>query len=102
MKNVMFYFAFAFAFYALSANATSFEEKQKETDKSVLIQCKHIAWQDVQLLVQPYLSDTLNTALVMQGQSSNYKVSIAAEQLINEPLPDIIKTILRAIIQADC
>ncbi|MFW8589229.1 hypothetical protein ACOI22_00310 [Glaciecola sp. 2405UD65-10] len=98
MKNVMFYFAFTF--YALSANATSFEEK--ETDKLLLIQCKHIAWQDVQLLVQPYLSDTLNTALVMQGQSSNYKVSIAAEQLIDEPLPDIIKTILRAIIQADC
>ena len=98
MKNVMFYFAFAF--YALSANATSLEEK--ETDKLVLIQCKNIAWQDVQLLVQPYLSDTLNAALAMQGQSSNYKVSIAAKEVIDEPLPDIIKTILRAIIQADC
>lgn len=66
------------------------------------MECKDIAWSDVQTLVKPYLSEDLNTALVMQGQSANYKVSLAAEQVIGEPLPDIINTILESIVAADC
>lgn len=66
------------------------------------MECKDIAWSDIQTLVEPYLSDDLNAALVMQGQSANYKVSLAAEQVISEPVPDIIKTLLKSIIAADC
>lgn len=87
---------------AYSSMATALILEEKEADKAVLIQCKHIAWQDVQLLVQPYLSDTVNVALTMQGQSTNYKVSLAAKLVIDEDLPNIVKTILRAIIKADC
>ena len=52
--------------------------------------------------MQPYLDDAFYTALVMQGQSANYKTSEAASQAMDESLPDVVKRILRAIIKADC
>ena len=64
--------------------------------------CQDYNWSDVETLVQPYLDDSLFTALVMQGQSSNYKTSAAASQAMNEALPDVTKRILRALIKADC
>ena len=64
--------------------------------------CQGYSWNDVEGLVQPYLDEVFYTALVMQGQNSNYKVSMAAIQAIDESLPDVIKRILQSIIEADC
>jgi hypothetical protein len=96
------YFAFSFLLITLSANSYVFDPKQARQSHKVIVECKDIAWSDVQTLVEPYLSDDLNAALVMQGQSANYKVSLAAEQVIGEPVPDITKTLLESIIAADC
>ncbi|MBQ4830585.1 hypothetical protein J8L84_15010 [Alteromonas sp. MMG017] len=98
----MRYFAFLLLFITLSVNSYAFDPKQARQSHKVIVECKDIAWSDVQTLVEPYLSDDLNAALVMQGQSANYKVSLAAEQVISEPVPDIIKTLLESIIAADC
>lgn len=64
--------------------------------------CQDYSWSDVEILVQPHLDDTLYTALVMQGQSSNYKTSEAALQAMDKALPEVIKRILDALIKADC
>ena len=98
----MKYVAFALILTALSVNSYAFDPKQARQSHKVVVECKAIAWSDVQTLVQPYLSDDINAALVMQGQNANYKVSLAAEQIIGEPLPDVIITILESIIAADC
>ncbi len=98
----MRYFAFSLLLITLSANSYAFDPKQAQQSHKVIVECKDIAWSDIQTLVEPYLSDDLNAALVMQGQSANYKVSLAAEQVIGEPVPDIIKTLLESIIAADC
>lgn len=98
----MKYVAFALILTALSVNSYAFDPKQARQSHKIVVECKDIAWADIQTLVQPYLSDDLNAALVMQGQNANYKVSLAAEQVIGEPLPDVIITILESIIAADC
>lgn len=98
----MKYVAFALILTALSVNSYAFDPKQARQSHKIVVECNDIAWSDIQTLVQPYLSDDLNAALVMQGQSANYKVSLAAEQVIGEPLPDVIITILESIIAADC
>ncbi|MBU2880468.1 hypothetical protein KO525_18775 [Psychrosphaera sp. B3R10] len=67
-----------------------------------VVSCEDVTWNDVVLLVQPHLDDTLNAALVMQGQSSEYHPSAAAIQVMDEPLPENIKRTLKAIIKADC
>ena len=74
------------------------------TEKPVplAINCQDYSWSDVELLVQPYLDDVLYTALVMQGQSANYKTSEAAMQAMDESLPEGVKRILRALVEADC
>ena len=64
--------------------------------------CQDYSWGDVETLVQPYLADTLFTALIMQGQSSNYKTSAAAEQALDKSLPDVVKRILLSLIKANC
>ncbi|AEF02640.1 hypothetical protein C7Y69_13090 [Alteromonas sp. KS69] len=98
----MKYVAFALILTALSVNSYAFDPKQARQSHKIVVKCKDIAWSDIQTLVQPYLSDDINAALVMQGQNANYKVSLAAEQIIGEPLPDVIITILESIIAADC
>lgn len=98
----MKYVAFALILTALSVNSYAFDPKQARQSHKIVVKCKDIAWSDIQTLVQPYLSDDINAALVMQGQNANYKVSLAAEQIIGEPLPDVIITILESIISADC
>lgn len=66
------------------------------------INCQDYSWSDVELLVQPYLDDVLYTALVMQGQSANYKTSEAAMQAMDESLPEDVKGILRGLIDGGC
>ena len=73
-----------------------------EMPKPLSMTCQDYSWSDVEVLVQPYLDDALYTALVMQGQSANYKTSEAASQAMDESIPDVVKRILRAIIKADC
>lgn len=64
--------------------------------------CKDHDWDSVQTLVQPYLDETLYTALVMQGQSANYNTSAAASQAMDKSLPDYINKTLKAIVDANC
>jgi len=54
--------------------------------------------------VEPYISGELYTSLVMQGQSSDYKVSAAADHAIalSESYPDSVLILLRKIQKADC
>ena len=73
-----------------------------ENKQALNMSCADFSWSDVESLVQPYLDDTLHTALVMQGQSSNYKTSEAAIQAMDESLPEVVKTILRSLIKANC
>ena len=73
-----------------------------ETNTRLNMTCQDYSWSDIETLVQPYLDDTLFTALVMQGQSSNYKASEAARQAMDDSLPNVVKHILRAIIKANC
>jgi len=73
-----------------------------EKNNHLKLTCQDYSWTDVETLVQPYLDDVLFTALVMQGQSSNYKVSEAAIQAMDKSLPDAIKRILQALIDANC
>lgn len=73
-----------------------------DNTQSLNITCKNYSWSDVETLVEPYLDDVLYTALVMQGQSADYNVSAAASQAMGEALPESVKRILRALINADC
>ncbi|WP_144393788.1 hypothetical protein [Pleionea sediminis] len=74
----------------------------EQEDKPLELSCQDFEWQDVEELVRPHLDDTLYTALVMQGQSSEYRTSAAARQVIHESLPHVIQRILQALIDADC
>ncbi len=80
----------------------SFSSHGVENNKPLNMVCNDYSWSDVEILVMPYLDDVLYTALVMQGQSSNYEVSAAASQAMDDSLPDVIKRILQALIVADC
>ena len=73
-----------------------------ENNRILNMTCQDYNWSDVEILVQPYLDDVLFTALVMRGQSSNYKVSEAARQAMDKSLPVPVKRILKALIDADC
>jgi len=76
---------------------------QGHENKRVLnLSCQNFTWSDVQTLVEPYLDDTLYVALVMQGQSSEYKASEAASMAMDEKLPEVIKMILKSIIKENC
>lgn len=74
----------------------------KEGASNFEVSCDDVTWNDVLLLVEPYLSDTLYTALVMQGSSSEYHPSAAAEQAMDESLPENVKRKLMLIIEAGC
>ena len=73
-----------------------------ENKRPLNMTCQDYSWSDVETLVQPYLDDELFTALVMQGQSSNYETSAAAIHAMNDSLPDVVKRILRSLIKAGC
>ena len=93
MKNIstiLIFILFSVAAYGAKEN------------KPLNLTCQDYSWSDVETLVQPYLDDVLFTALVMQGQSSKYKVSEAAIPAMDQSLPDPVKRILKALIKADC
>ena len=71
-------------------------------EKGLNLTCEDYSWSDVEALVEPYMDDSLYTALVMQGQSSGYKTSIAAAHAMDNSLPDVIKRILNSLIKSDC
>ncbi len=73
-----------------------------EKPQALPLTCEDYSWSDVEILVQPYLDDVLHTALVMQGQSSGYITSEAARQAMGESLPDGLKRLLQALIDAEC
>jgi len=73
-----------------------------DNNQTLGLTCQDISWNDVELLVQPYLSDDLMTTLVMQGLSSDYHTSAAASQAIDKDMPEVVKRILTAIIKANC
>jgi len=64
--------------------------------------CEQYGWNEVEYLVQPYLSDVLYTALVMQGLSAGYRASAAAEQALENHMHENVKETLRSIIAANC
>ncbi len=74
----------------------------KPTHKLLNLVCEDFNWDAVLKLVQPYLSDFLYTALVMQGESSEYRVSAAALEAMDDSLPEPIRRVLQAMIDADC
>lgn len=73
-----------------------------EYEKVLNLTCQDYSWSGVEALVEPYLDDSLYTALAMQGQSSGYRTSIAAAQAMDNSLPDVIKKILNSLIEANC
>lgn len=73
-----------------------------ENSQPLNMTCQDFGWSDIETLAAPYLDDVLFTALVMQGQSSNYNVSSAASQAMDDSMPDVVKRILQSIIDADC
>lgn len=81
------------------ANACNGDES-----RNISIQCEEIEWADVQQMVQPYLSDIEYTALVMQGQSSEYNAAVAAGHVLayEAELPRIVRSVLSSIVEADC
>jgi hypothetical protein len=70
--------------------------------RTLAMTCQDYSWSDVEVLVRPYLDDALYAALVMQGESANYKISDAAIQAMDESLPEVINRILQALINAGC
>ena len=93
MRNTLIVLLFVF----VSTLAHS-EDDNRELKTS----CQDFTWSDVVGLVQPYLSETLYTALIMQGQSSEYHTSAAASQAMDKSLPEDVKRILRSLIEQGC
>ncbi|WP_069131028.1 hypothetical protein [Rhodohalobacter halophilus] len=62
-------------------------------------QCSGHDWKSVQDLVFPYLEDEMQTAMVMQAQSSEYQMSAAADfaLTIEESYPDSVVELLQKI-----
>jgi hypothetical protein len=61
--------------------------------------CSNHDWQSVQDLVFPYLDDEMQTAMVMQAQSSEYQISAAADFALTfeESYPDSVVELLQKI-----
>jgi len=64
--------------------------------------CDKYDWGSVTSMVSPYMDNYLHTALIMQGQSSDYNSSEAARQAFSNDMPERVKAILKSIIEADC
>ena len=74
----------------------------KEQEEILGLTCQDIDWSDVEALVEPYLDESHYTALVMQGQSAEYKTSEAASMAMDDALPEVIQKVLRSLVKADC
>jgi len=90
------------ALLALIAFLFTLNVQGHENKSTLNLSCQNFSWSDVQTLVEPYLDETLYVALVMQGQSSEYRISEAASMAMDEKLPEVIKKILQSIIKANC
>lgn len=86
---------------SLLLSTTSFTLDAKQETK-VELSCNDFSWQDVVVLVEPYLDESLHTAIVMQGINSNYDIALAASMAFEENQPQVIKTILTYLINAKC
>lgn len=66
--------------------------------------CKDYDWTVVEEMVSPYLDDFEMTALIMQGQSSEYNTAAAADHALafQESYPDSVVGILKHIQDEDC
>lgn len=67
------------------------------------VNCEEYDWNSVERMVEPYITDGLYTALVMQAQSSEYKVAAAADHALglSETYPDSLVLLLKDI-RKDC
>ena len=93
MKNILI---------AIILILTAKQSYANEHEKVLNLTCQDYNWSDVETLVEPYVDGSLYTALVMQGQSSGYKTSVAATQAMDNSLPDVIQRILNSLIGANC
>jgi len=61
--------------------------------------CSSHDWQSLQDLVFPYLEDEMQTAMVMQAQSSEYQPAAAADFALTfeEAYPDSVTELLKKI-----
>jgi len=73
-----------------------------DNNRDLGLVCSDFSWGDVEALVEPYLSDELYVALVMQGQSSEYRISSAASQAMDDSLPEAVRGILKSLIASGC
>lgn len=64
--------------------------------------CAQYRWRDIEALAAPYLEEDLQLALTMQALSANYRTAAAATQVLNAPLPQSLKALMQALIDADC
>lgn len=72
--------------------------------RGISLPCDQIHWSDIEQLVQPYISDLEYTALVMQGQSSEYDLTVAAAQALayTAEIPQVVRLVLLEIVESDC
>ncbi len=61
--------------------------------------CSDYDWSYVERMVEPYISETLYTALVMQAQSSDYNVAAAADHALgmSDAYPDSVIVLLEKL-----
>jgi len=88
--------------YVLLLFTVSSIAHSKDMSRNLDISCNDFSWIDVEQLVHPYLDEALYAALVMQGQSSEYRTSAAAKQAMDESLPKVVKRVLESLIKAQC
>jgi len=64
-----------------------------------VFKCSEYEWQSVQDMVFPYLEDEMQTAMVMQAQSSEYQPAAAVDFALTfeEAYPDSVTLLLQNI-----
>jgi len=65
--------------------------------------CSQYDWGKVEALVEPYMDETLMTALIQQGISAEYKTSVAAYQALGSAhFPANVEAILLSLDKLNC
>jgi len=85
----------------LTLNGCSVSGNRAQTNGGADI-CQEYDWSKVEQLVSPHLDDVLMTALVMQGQSANYRTAEAAFLAISDVKDEKVRAILARIIAGNC
>ena len=67
--------------------------------KPKAFRCLDYDWHSIHDMVFPYLEDDIQVAMIMQGQSSNYKISMAADFALafEDSYPDSLAVLLKKI-----